>query len=541
MNPTVGDIKGNLQLCRDRLAESGDSAEIVIFPECVLVGYPAMDLLYQRRFVADAEAALAQLASEVTSQHVIIGSIRQEQGGLYNTAALLHEGGIVGYRDKVLLPTYDVFDEARYFQPGQSVEKLVIDLADHGSLAIGIHTCEDLWDDDYPTKVCDILGKQGIDLFINVSASPYRQGNGKDRAALLKKKVQAWRKPFLYCNLVGAQDELIFDGRSMIIDRDGTVVAIGASFKETIIHCQFDTVSGSVTHLSGGIQGTVEIEKSDPQQFHDAILLGIKDYFNKTNHREAVIGISGGVDSALVAALAVKTLGNENVIGVSMPGTYSSDHSMSDAQQLAQNLNIRYETLPIEDSVTSLTGTLMPFFDGTSSGIAEENLQARIRGVLLMAIANKRGALVLTTGNKTEIALGYATLYGDMAGALAPIGDLSKTQVYALCRYINETADRTVIPENILTKAPSAELRPDQVDPFDYEAISPLVDDLIVTHGDIDGTLSRGYAPDDVEAMAKLIARAEYKRRQAAPVLRVTAKAFGVGRRYPIVNKAING
>ncbi len=528
INPTVGDVAGNLALVKKFLSEAPPQAEIVVFPECSLPGYPAEDLLFEAPFLAELHQALETLASESVGRWVIVGTVRQEEGRLYNTAAVLHAGKVVAYRDKALLPTYDVFDELRYFTPARQIEPVTLDLASGASLRVGLHICEDLWDQHYDTKVCAILGGAGIDLFLNVSASPFKINRMMERVELARAVASRWHKPYLYCNLVGGQDELVFDGRSLVLDGSGNLALEGAPFEEDLLALSYPVKRAAFAPAA---------ERSRAAELRGAIVLGIRDYFRKTGHSEAVVGLSGGIDSSVVAVLAAAALGPDNVLGIAMPSTYSSDASERDARQLAENAGMRLELLPIESLRGAVLETLEPFFKGTDAGVAEENLQARLRGTLLMAVANKRGALLLTTGNKTEVALGYATLYGDMAGALAPIGDVSKSDVYELARHLNEAADGELIPRNVLEKTPSAELAPGQVDPFDYEVVSPLVDELVL-NGASDGDLeARGYDPALITRLRGLLVRAEHKRRQAAPSIRVTGKAFGVGRRYPIVNR----
>ena len=542
INPIVGDIQGNLELHRRILTQVGDRADpstssgqglVVVFPECALPGYPAQDLLFENAFLRDLEEALEALAGEVGEQWIITGTVRQEEGKLYNTAAVLHDGKVRAYRDKTLLPTYDVFDERRYFTPAAEIKPLTLTLAGGQTLRLGLHICEDLWDLTYDTKVCDILCEQGIDLFLNISASPFRVDRDPRRRDLIREKARRWKKPFLYCNLVGGQDELVFDGRSLVCDESGELIRAGAAFEEDLIYVPFPLDSSGITATATAPATTPPREA----ELTGAIVLGIRDYFRKTGHREAVVGLSGGLDSSVTGALAVQALGREQVIGIAMPTAFSSSSSEEDARRVAQNLGIRFEVLPIESLRREMQDALEPFFQDTEPGVAEENLQARIRGTLLMAVANKRGALLLTTGNKTEVALGYATLYGDMAGALAPIGDVSKSDVYRLARHVNEREGREVIPQAVLEKTPSAELRPGQVDPFDYEVVSPLVDELVLNRATDEDLRAKGYDPELISHIRSLLVKAEYKRRQAAPTIRVTGKAFGVGRRYPIVNR----
>ncbi|MFC1619635.1 NAD+ synthase [Candidatus Neomarinimicrobiota bacterium] len=527
INPTVGDISGNLELHREILSQVGDKADIIIFPECSLPGYPAQDLLFEQSFLRDLASALMELAKVVGDRWVIVGTVRREGGALYNTAVVLHEGELFGWHDKSLLPTYDVFDEARYFTPAPKIEPLVLHNAKGVQLRIGLHICEDLWDQAYEKKVCDILGEQEIDLFVNISASPFRVDRDPRRRELISEKVRRWRKPYIYCNLVGGQDELVFDGRSLVFDEKSQLCEVGNAFQDDLFVVKFP-----FEEVSAKSSSPIHRE----EELSAAIRLGIRDYFKKTGHQEAVIGLSGGIDSSLVAALAVQALGAENVLGISMPTAFNQPESEEDARLLAKNLGIRIEALPIEALRITMLDVLEPFFKRSEPGIAEENLQSRLRGSILMAIANKRDALVLTTGNKTELGLGYATLYGDMAGALAPIGDVSKLDVYRLATFVNETGGQQIIPDRVIGKTPSAELRDDQVDPFDYEVVSPLVDKLVLNRASNAELEAEEYDHELIVHIRKLMVSAEYKRRQAAPLIRVTGKAFGIGRRYPIVN-----
>ena len=527
INPTVGDISGNLELHREVLSQAGSDSDIIIFPECSLPGYPAQDLLFEQSFLRDISSALKDLTQSVGDFWVIVGTVRREGEALFNSAVVLHAGELFGWRDKSLLPTYDVFDEARYFTPAHTIEPLVLHNGKGEQLRLGLHICEDLWDQVYEKKVCDILGAQGIDLFVNISASPFRVDRDPRRRELISEKVEKWGKAYFYCNLVGGQDELVFDGRSLVFNEHAQLIQVGKAFQEDLVFIDYPLKRGS-----GDTSRPIHRER----ELSDAIILGMRDYFRKTGHQEAVVGLSGGIDSSLVAVLAVQALGAKCVLGISMPTSHNLPESEEDARQLAENLGIRFEILPIESLRMNMLDVLQPFFQGTDPGIAEENLQSRIRGSILMAIANKRDALVLTTGNKTEVGLGYATLYGDMAGALAPIGDVTKTDVYRLAASINALGDQRVIPERVITKTPSAELRADQVDPFDYDVVSPLVDKLVLNRASNAELEAEGYDADLVARIRRLVVTAEYKRRQAAPSIRVSGKAFGIGRRYPIVN-----
>ena len=524
INPTVGDIQGNAQKVVHAIIEHGMNVDILVFPEMVLTGYPPQDLLLESTFIKATEEELLKIAESVSECTIILGSIRQVSGKLYNTAAIIHANGEIDYRDKILLPTYDVFDEARYFTPASCPRPVEIMIK--GSLvSVGVQICEDLWDDDYIQKVTQTLAEKGASLMVNISASPFCVDRYKERIQEVQAKIEEFNIPFLYCNLVGAQDELVFDGQSFAMNELGELVAMGKSFTKDVILVDFqDATQIQVPHIC------------EDEQIYNALTLGLKDYFNKTGHNIAIIGLSGGIDSALTCAIAVNALGADNVIGVAMPSQFSSDHSLFDAEILAKNLGISFHTIPIKQINEKFLNDLGPIFSGTESGLAEENLQARIRGNLLMAIANKKDALVLNTGNKTESAVGYCTMYGDMCGALAVISDLNKSQVYSLCHWINEHYGKEIIPDGTLTKPPSAELSPNQVDPFDYEVVSPLVDAIVTDDLHSTGLDKAGFDPELSKEILRKIRYSEYKRRQAAPGIRISKKAFGIGRRYPIVN-----
>ena len=523
INPTVGSFENNkdsiLKYYKDSIQLNAD---IIIFPELVTTGYPPQDLLWENGFV-EANLQLVESVAAQSSTPVIMGYVRQENGRIFNAAALCYDGKLQGTADKILLPTYDVFDEDRYFTAGKTPSIWNIPLKD-GNVRVGIQICEDLWDHDYACKVSQVQKENGAEVLVNISASPYHKGRLQERADLICEKVQQTGLPYLYCNLVGAQDELIFDGESLAFDARGNPLGQGRVFEEDLF----------LVDLDGGPSRELNILPRE-EKMYAALCLGVADYFKKTSHTEAVIGLSGGIDSTLAACIAVDALGADHVHGISMPSKYSSDHSVSDAKKLAENLGIDYRILPIQDAVGGLEKALYPHFLGLESDVAEENLQARIRGNLLMALSNKFGWMVLSTGNKTELALGYCTLYGDMSGGLAVISDLSKSDVYALSNWINEQTPGR-IPASCVTKPPSAELAPDQVDPFDYYIVSPLVDAIVEDRKSPAELIKNGADPGLVDDLYQRIRLHEYKRRQAAPGLRVSAKAFGVGRRIPIVN-----
>ena len=525
INPTVGAVDRNADLIMKWYQKAvAAGAELTVFPELVLVGYPPQDLLLRRHFLDKAEMALKSIA-EKTTVPMIIGNPLRENGALYNCAFVCGHGEITGHYKKRLLPTYDVFDEDRYFTSGKSMEVIEVGFKNN-SVKIGMQICEDLWDEDYACDLAKSLKEKGAECIINISASPYRVGRLADRSKLIVSKVTETALPFFYCNIVGAQDELIFDGQSLAYDGKGNLIGQGSAFEEDIVLVDLENPAPIQLNTSGR-----------EQKIYNALVLGVRDYFRKTGYKKAVLGLSGGIDSSLTGCIAVDALGLNNVHGVSMPSRYSSNHSRDDAKSLAKNLGIDYRTISIESIIGEFDESLEESFNSSEPSVAEENIQARVRGSLLMALSNKFNWLVLSTGNKTELAMGYCTLYGDMNGGLSVISDLSKTDVYALSRWVNKEAGFERIPVNSIEKPPSAELRPDQVDPFDYDVVSPLVSALIEDEKSPTELIAEGADQELVKDISRRIRINEYKRRQAAPGLRVTSKAFGIGRRVPIVNQ----
>ena len=525
INPTVGAINKNKKLILENYDRSVSlGAELVVFPELAITGYPPQDLLLREQFLTNTENALDEIV-KYASTPMILGSTLVDNGDLFNCSFLCENGKIVGYYKKILLPTYDVFDEDRYFKSGN--EPSVFELAKSGqSKRIGLQICEDLWDHNYSKDLAESIKETGADIIINISASPFGDDRLTERSKLIKAKAQKTSLPFVYCNMVGSQDELIFDGQSLVYGQDGNLIAKGKAFEEDLL----------IVDLKETNQINLPSMKREESLFK-ALILGVKDYFSKTGHHQAVIGLSGGIDSSLTACIAVEALGKDNVYGISMPSKFSSSHSISDAKELAGNLGIDFREIPINSIIESFEVLMASDLDKNNIGVAEENIQSRIRGNILMALSNKHGWLVLSTGNKTELAMGYCTLYGDMNGGLSVISDLSKEDVYKISKWINTSSDKKIIPENSITKLPSAELRPDQVDPFDYDIVSPLVSALIDNQKSPFELVMDGADPDLVKNISKRITLNEFKRRQAAPGLRVSSKAFGMGRRVPIVNK----
>ncbi|MCS6782957.1 MAG: NAD+ synthase [Gloeomargarita sp. SKYBB_i_bin120] len=545
LNPTVGDLVGNSEQILQAAKQCAfQSVSLLITPELSLCGYPPQDLVLDPLFVENCQTALHNLALKIPPKiGVLVGTIlpnpdwwQKGEKPLFNGVALLLDGRIRYTFYKQLLPDYDVFDEHRYFQPGAQVNVLR-----WRGVRLGITICEDLWNDEqfwsgrrYPENPVTRLMEQGVDVLVNLSASPYWLGKGALRESLLAHHARKYHVPLIYVNQVGATDQLVFDGRSVIVDETGQVIHRGRAFQSEV---------QIVTYRQGQWQDTHVHPAPDPwAEVWQALVLGLRDYVRKSGFQRVVLGLSGGIDSSLVAALAVAALGAEQVLGVLMPSPYTSEASLADALALAANLGIQTEKIPIHDLMAAYDAALAPLFAGYSPDVTEENLQSRIRGTLLMALANKFHALVLATGNKSELAVGYCTLYGDMCGALAPIGDLYKTQVYALARWYNEQmraqGKTALIPEPIFTKAPSAELKPGQTDQ-DTLPPYPVLDDILQRWLEQRQTpeqiTAAGHDPALVAQVMQMVQQAEFKRFQAAPVLKVSERAFDRGWRVPIV------
>ena len=540
LNPTVGDLEGNLRKLAAAFKEAADeNAELLVLPELFLCGYPPRDLLDLEPFVKRCEQALNQvleISATRPATAILTGTVTRNHTGsgrkLHNSAVLVENGKIVFSQAKSLLPTYDVFDETRYFEPARRLAVFPF----RGE-KLGISICEDAWNEEhaplphrYDFNPLERLRELGASLLINLSASPYHLGKELLRAEILAHQCRHLELPLVMVNQVGGNDELIFDGGSLGFNPKGEIVCRAAQFCEEMIFCEVATLRG---------ESRKEITEAAPetmQQIKEALVLGIRDYFRKCGFREAVIGLSGGIDSALTCALAVEALGTEKVWGITMPSPYSSGGSVEDSRRLAENLSIHFDILPIEKLFRAYLETLEPLFAGKAPDITEENIQARIRGNLLMAVANKFNRLLLTTGNKSEMAVGYCTLYGDMSGGLAPISDLPKGMVYDLARHFNR--QREIIPSATLTKEPSAELRPDQKDQDSlppYELLDRVLELYIDQGLDVETIAAREKFPlETVTWIVNAVNRNEYKRRQAPPGLKVTSKAFGCGRRMPI-------
>ena len=534
LNTTVGDIAGNERLVLEAYRRGVDAqVDLVLTPELSLTGYPPRDLLLREAFIRANQAALERLAAAVGDVGLIVGFVGENPvrpgRPLTNAAALLHRGQVVAIRTKTLLPTYDVFDEDRYFEPAS--QNAVIHWEGR---RLGLTICEDIWNDAefgvqrrYRPDPAAALVASGAEILINLSASPWQLGKEQRRCGLLRSLARRHQVPVVYCNLVGANDELVFDGRSLAFNAEGGCIAEANHFSEDFV--VVDTEAALDRPLAS---------VADEALLHDALVLGTRDYVRKCGFKSVVMGLSGGIDSALVAALAVDALGAENVRGLALPTEFSSAGSIDDARSLAANLGIRFDVVPIQGSFEALKRQMAPLFEGRPEDTTEENLQARLRGVTLMAMSNKFGSLLLTTGNKSELAVGYCTLYGDMCGGLAVISDLPKTWVYRVSRWMNR--DREIIPDSSITKAPSAELRPNQTDQDSlppYDVLDAILEAYVVEDRSVAEIIALGFREADVRRVVRLIDLSEYKRRQAAPGLKVTSRAFGVGRRQPVAQR----
>ncbi|MBN2077212.1 MAG: NAD+ synthase [Dehalococcoidales bacterium] len=565
INTTVGDFAGNADKILKVIEESRSSGvDLLTFPELAICGYPPEDLLFKPSFISENLRTLEKIIKASSGITVIAGFV-DSSDDIFNAAAIIHDGNLTGVYHKIFLPNYGVFDEDRYFRAG--TECSVWEISD---IKFGVNICEDIW---YEAGPATTQAYSGAEIIINISASPYHFGRGGIRERMISTRAADNVAVFVYNNLVGGQDELIFDGNSLIIDETGRLIAQGKQFEEELIIADIDVESVFRTRLHDPRwrkelllheeQGWRSTEKNivsgtpystdkpvlTPRnvkcleknaEVYNALVLGTHDYIRKNGFSKVLIGLSGGVDSSLVAAVAVDALGNDNVIGVAMPSRYSSPGSESDAELLAKNLGIKFLTIPIEKAFKAYLEMLEESFAGQEPNVAEENLQARIRGNILMALSNKFGWLVLTTGNKSETATGYSTLYGDMAGGFGIIKDVPKTLVYELCRYRNSISNTEIIPETVITKAPSAELRPDQKDIDSlppYEILDPILTAYVEEDKSVEQIVALGIDEKDVRQAARLVDGSEYKRRQAPPGIKITPRAFGKDRRLPITNR----
>jgi NAD+ synthase (glutamine-hydrolysing) len=531
INTTVGDLDGNVESmvdCAKRATES--HADVVCFPELAITGYPPEDLVLRPEFVRDNLAALDELAERTTDGcPVLTGFVDRTDHGLHNAAALVHEGRIVERYHKVHLPNFGVFDERRYFVPGDAACSIRV-----GGSDLGISVCEDAWHDGAPF---DEYARRHTPVVLNVNASPYHRRKVSERLDICRARALQTGAWIVYVNAVGGQDELVFDGGSMLVSPDGDLAAFATTFEEDLLVVDVPTDRDAPASVVGDPRPAWP---DKTEEVYRALVLGLRDYVAKNDFREVLIGLSGGIDSALTAVIAADALGPEAVRTLSMPSPYSSRESTEDAVEIARRLGVRIDVVPIERPFSTYLDVLAPVFGGTEPGVAEENLQARIRGNLLMALSNKSGGLVLATGNKSEYAVGYSTLYGDMAGGFAPIKDVPKTLVYELSRWRNARFDPPPIPDRVLDKPPSAELRPGQKDTDSlppYDQLDPIVEAYVEDDRSPEEIAAAGFDPQLVDRVIDLIDRAEYKRRQAAPGIKITPKAFGRDRRMPITNR----
>ncbi|MFQ5795751.1 MAG: NAD+ synthase [Candidatus Bipolaricaulia bacterium] len=537
-NPTVGDLTGNAEQITDSVHQAARArADLVVTSELALLGYLPRDLLLNRAFIDRAWQVLERLARDLRGALPVLVGVAEpndtsEGRPLFNTATLLRDGKVEARFRKCLLPTYDVFDEDRYFEPASGLQ--ILQLNDR---TLGVTICEDVWNDRdfwqrrrYHVDPVEELANAGADIVVNLSASPFTVDKQQFREEMLSNLARKHQVPVLYVNQVGGNDDLVFDGRSCAFDPDGQLIARGHPFEEDLVMVDLEHLNGSIAQDDF----TPEVE------IWNALVLGTRDYVRKTGFSRVLLGLSGGIDSSVTAAVSVDAVGSENVLGVLMPSPYSSQGSLEDARQLTNNLDIRTLTLPIANIMEAFDETLTEAFAGYERDVTEENIQARIRGNLLMALSNKYGALLLTTGNKSELSVGYSTIYGDMSGGLAVISDVPKMMVYRLARWLNTTRKREIIPEMVLTKAPSAELRPNQTDQDSlppYEILDEILVRHVEQHQSAEEIIGQGFDPATVHRVLRLVKAAEFKRKQAAPGIKVTDRAFGTGWRMPIARK----
>ncbi|MBW1840657.1 MAG: NAD+ synthase [Deltaproteobacteria bacterium] len=541
INPIIGDFDHNAGRIKHFAGQAAsDGCDLIVFSELAVSGYPPLDFLEKADFVEANFACLDNLLTSIRGIGVICGCIERNPVGkgkpLFNSAVLFEDGKILHKVRKRLLPTYDVFDESRYFEPG--LESASYPYKGHN---IGLTVCEDGWNDPdifkksiYPIDPVALVVEDGADMVINISASPFRVGNRAFRWHMFGTMAEKYGVPFIFANQVGGNDSVLYDGISAVFDINGNIVARARDFEEDFVI--FDTTAREGSEFMSDQRHAVS--GSDIESILNALVMGTRDYVTKCGFSTAVVGLSGGIDSALTACVAAKALGRENVSAVFMPSRYTSDDNFQDTHQLSENIGIEIETIPIDGIFDEFLKYLSPVFDKTSPGITEQNIQARIRGSILMGLSNKHGSLVLSTGNKSELAVGYCTLYGDMNGGLAVISDVPKTMVYELARFIN--AEKTMIPQRIVEKAPSAELKPDQADEDDlppYDILDPILKGYIEDFKGLEDLVEMGFERHLVKDVISRIHRNEYKRYQAAPGLKVTSKAFGYGRRYPLAQQ----
>jgi len=546
INCTVGDLKGNCRKILGYVKEAEKhGADLVAFPELAVTGYPPEDLLLKPKFVEDNVTALRDLARAIKNIVAVVGFVDKSRNGIYNGAAVISDGEMKGVYRKMRLPNYAVFDEKRYFNTGRNPLVFLLD-----KNPFGVTICEDIW---LPGGPAAAQAKYGARFICNINASPYHAGKMRIREEVVRGHARSNGVAIAYTNMVGGQDELVFDGQSMVIDKDGVVLARAEAFKEDLLIVDLvlpeepslrstkrlvNVKDGASRAKKTAASGRVVPPLKPAEEIYQALLLGLRDYVQKNGFKKVVVGLSGGVDSALVAVLAADALGKENLICVFMPSRFSSEASRIDAKELCESLGVRFLEISIEQMYRAYLETLSPVFSGLPPDITEENIQARIRGNILMALSNKFGWLVLTTGNKSEMSVGYATLYGDMAGGFAVIKDVPKTLVYRICRWRNGSGQ--VIPEDILIKAPTAELKPEQKDTDTlppYDLLDPILKAYVEEDKDLAKIMAAGYDLETVNRVIGMVDTSEYKRRQSPPGIRITPKAFGKDRRMPITNK----
>jgi len=538
LNYIIGDFELNtikiiesIEKCRQQ------GADLVVFAELSVCGYPPRDFLEFDDFIAKSYKAINEIASHCNGIAAIVGAPSRNPDvkgkNLFNSAWLLADGKVQALAHKALLPTYDIFDEYRYFEPNR-----MFDCVTYKGVKIALTICEDIWnlvpDPLYVSTPMDILAGQSPDIMINISASPFNYTQEKERIKILKANTLQYKIPLVYVNQVGAQTELLFDGNSCVLDGSGNTIAACRSFTEDIIRVEFDHNSKTIKSDFPAKYGN----HSKAALIHDALVMGIRDYFAKMGFSKAILGLSGGIDSALTLSLAAKALGNDNVYAVLLPSEYSTGHSIDDAVALAENLGCKYDTISIKDGYASILGSLKPYFKNLPFSVAEENIQARVRAVILMGLANKLGYILLNTSNKSEAAVGYGTLYGDMCGGISVLGDVYKTEVYELAKYINR--EREIIPLNSIIKPPSAELRPGQMDSDslpEYEILDQLLYNYIELRQSPANLVDAGFDETTVKRVLRMVNMNEWKRHQTPPILRISPKAFGQGRRMPIVGR----
>ena len=531
VNTAVGGIKGNTQKIISEIKNAEkQGADIIVFPELTITGYPPEDLLFKKSFVRENIQAVKKASRAAGGITAVIGFVNHEKGHIFNSAAIAQKGRIKGIYNKVILPNYGVFDEKRYFTSGGKIY-----IFKKGGLRFGVTICEDMWQESKLLKTM----KKKTDAIINLSASPYHTAKWKQRKKLFSKRASQYASYFIYANLVGGQDEVVFDGYSMVMDKKGRMLAAGRQFAEDRVYTELLSGNSAAKKESAGGFARKTGSPGQPEEIYGALVLGTRDYIIKNGFKKAVVALSGGIDSALVSVIAADALGPENVDIIYMPSAYSAKVSLKNSKKLAKNLGIKLKIIDIRSLVDVYSKKLKPYFKGTKKGTAEENLQSRIRGNLIMAFSNKFGSMVLTTGNKSEMSVGYATLYGDMAGGFAVIKDVPKTMVYELARDKNRMAGFELIPESIINRVPTAELKPNQKD-ADTLPPYPVLDRIIGDYIENDkmfNDLKNKYDKALLKKVIKMIDKNEYKRRQAPPGVKITPKAFGRDRRMPVTNK----